>query len=448
VLINEIIKEYASYYESFLSNRRIKHVDIKALISKLDPKIFQIKVSGHSFEQREIYLIKFGSGKKKLFFWSQMHGNEATATRALFDFMNFLSSYDEFNEFRKKISESFSLYFLPMLNPDGAERFIRRNAVNIDLNRDAKEQQSPESRILWEIRNSIDPDYGFNLHDQVSKYNVGETENNSKISFLAPAADVDSKIPPNRKLAMEMIAYLRAELEKKIKGHVSIYNDTFSPRCFGDQFQMSKMPTILIESGYNHQDLEREEIRKLNFYIYVLIIDGILTDKISMYKTEDYQTIAMNKEKFFDSIIRSAKFQIGNHKYMMDIAYLREEINNEAISDFYSEYIIEDLGDLDSFYGHDEFDASSYDVRVGKCKKLKLNEIEKLSKKDELNLIKEGFTSIKADSKFDPVPYKRKLMRYSESDSVVEVSKRTDLLFSINGIVEKAFINGKLIDLD
>ena len=136
--IKKIMKDYATYYESFLTTRRIKHTDIKALISKLDPNQFNISVCGHSFENREIYLIQYGHGETKIFFWSQMHGNEATATRSLFDFMNFLSAKDEFDDFRETIKSKFSIYVLPMLNPDGAERFIRRNAVNIDLNRDAK----------------------------------------------------------------------------------------------------------------------------------------------------------------------------------------------------------------------------------------------------------------------------------------------------------------------
>ena len=39
---------------------------------------------------------------------------------------------------------------IPMLNPDGAEVFRRRNAQNIDINRDTINLETPEANILLE----------------------------------------------------------------------------------------------------------------------------------------------------------------------------------------------------------------------------------------------------------------------------------------------------------
>ena len=44
------------------------------------------------------------------------------------------------------ILSSLTLYVVPMLNPDGAERFQRRNAQSIDINRDALRLQTPEGQ--------------------------------------------------------------------------------------------------------------------------------------------------------------------------------------------------------------------------------------------------------------------------------------------------------------
>lgn len=57
---------------------------------------------------------------------------------ALFDIFNFLeASGDEHEDLRSLLKSKLNLKFIPMINPDGAEVFKRRNAIDIDLNRDA-----------------------------------------------------------------------------------------------------------------------------------------------------------------------------------------------------------------------------------------------------------------------------------------------------------------------
>ena len=65
-----------------------------------------------------------------------MHGDEPTATQAIFDIFNFLQSED-FQDEKDAMLSNLTVHFLPMLNPDGAERFQRRNLLGIDINRDA-----------------------------------------------------------------------------------------------------------------------------------------------------------------------------------------------------------------------------------------------------------------------------------------------------------------------
>ena len=45
---------------------------------------------GRSLAGREIYQLEFGRGPVKVFMWSQMHGDEPTATAALFDVFDYL----------------------------------------------------------------------------------------------------------------------------------------------------------------------------------------------------------------------------------------------------------------------------------------------------------------------------------------------------------------------
>ncbi|MDZ7613028.1 MAG: M14 family zinc carboxypeptidase [Flavobacteriaceae bacterium] len=134
--------DYSGYQEKSLSTRRFKHADIQPLIEGLKKEPgFGVKKLGTSIEGRSISMISLGTGKVTVLLWSQMHGDESTATMAIFDLMNYFKS-------NKTLLNKVNLHFIPMLNPDGAEQFNRRNAIGIDINRDAVRLQSPESRIL------------------------------------------------------------------------------------------------------------------------------------------------------------------------------------------------------------------------------------------------------------------------------------------------------------
>ena len=86
----DLYHSYENFKEKSLINRRFKHADIVPLIERLKNKnIFKVDKAGKSIEGRDIYLVSFGTGKTKVFLWSQMHGDEPTATAALFDMFNF-----------------------------------------------------------------------------------------------------------------------------------------------------------------------------------------------------------------------------------------------------------------------------------------------------------------------------------------------------------------------
>ena len=74
--------------------------------------------------------------------WSQMHGDESTATMALADIFRFLVEAPG-DSLRERLRNRLTIVFIPMLNPDGAEVFQRENAVGIDVNRDARRLSTP-----------------------------------------------------------------------------------------------------------------------------------------------------------------------------------------------------------------------------------------------------------------------------------------------------------------
>ena len=137
------------------------------------PDLFRMEKVGESVEGRALNLVQAGTGAFRVMLWSQMHGDEPTATAALFDLFEYLRRHRQDPAVRGMLS-SLTLYFLPMLNPDGAERFQRRNAQSIDINRDALRLQTPEGRTLKAVRDRFQPRIGFNLHNQSWRTSVGD----------------------------------------------------------------------------------------------------------------------------------------------------------------------------------------------------------------------------------------------------------------------------------
>src|SRR5690606_35772355 len=135
--VTQIGESHTSFKEQSLKERRIKHNDLQPLINELkNNPVFEVQKVGESIEGRELHLISVGEGETDVFLWSQMHGDESTATMAFFDIFNFINS-GSFQKEKDNLYQNIKLHFLPMLNPDGAEKFHRRNALGIDVNRDA-----------------------------------------------------------------------------------------------------------------------------------------------------------------------------------------------------------------------------------------------------------------------------------------------------------------------
>ena len=90
-ITESLYQTYEKYREPALDKRRIKHHELQPLLTKyrIDPK-FTVKVVGKSIEGRDLSLVSIGKGEIDVFLWSQMHGDEPTATQAIFDIFNFV----------------------------------------------------------------------------------------------------------------------------------------------------------------------------------------------------------------------------------------------------------------------------------------------------------------------------------------------------------------------
>ncbi len=360
---NQLFTDYEKFRENMLSCERIIHSDVAKLLERIAMnKSFHVEELGKSVEEREIFSVSFGVGKTKILAWSQMHGDEPTATAAIFDLINFFSSDDSFNKLRNGLLDNITFHFIPIVNPDGAELYQRENTFNIDINRDALRLESYESKILWEYAEKIKPDFGFNMHDQNSYYTAGRTINHSTISLLAPPTDHVKSINYTREKSMQVILKIYDALNNFIPGQIARYNDDYEPRAFGNNFAKNGISSILIESGFQKDDPNKEFVRKLNFVALLSAFKSISDKDFEKTDYTKYFSIPENEELLFDLLLRNITLAHHEKKFKIDIGINRKKSWDTKTQKFFYKGTIAELGDLSIFHGIEEYDMNGYQV--------------------------------------------------------------------------------------
>ena len=317
--------------EQAISGRYITLEKVKSLIINSD---FDTDILGYSFLKKPIYQIKLGTGKKKILIWSQMHGNESTGTKAMFDLLYIFSNPNGLKDICEEILANCTIIFIPILNPDGAERYTRVNAQNIDLNRDAVDLKAPESKLLNTILHQFKPHYCFNLHDQRSFFSVGNDNLPATLSFLAPSEDIDRTVTSGRKETMKVIVAMNNGLQKYIPNQIGRFTDEFYPTATGDNFQKAGFNTILIEAGHFLDDYQREKTRKYNFLALLLGLKFIANENNVNY--DEYFNIPNIEKKYFETLLTNV---VLNGKKIQVGIYLKDVLVKNRIK-YNKEYLI------------------------------------------------------------------------------------------------------------
>ena len=287
--------------------------------------------------------------------WSQMHGDEPTATMALVDIFNFLIKNPD-HRITKILQEKLTLLAIPMLNPDGAERFTRRTAQLIDLNRDALALETSEARILKEARDMYSPEFGFNLHDQDTRLTVGTTKKITAIALLAPSTDESRSDNPVRVRAKKVASVFIQILNLFIPGHVAKWDDTFESRAFGDNIQKWGTSTVLVESGGWKDDPDKFFIRKLNCVALLTSLYAIATGESAQADIGIYEQIPFNMKLGCDRIIRNAMLHISDQtdSLRVDVGINVDARRNSSTGMLERIATIVDIGDLSTLSALEE----------------------------------------------------------------------------------------------
>jgi len=445
----ELFEFHSQIIEKSISKRRFHHEDIIPLIKKLDKQpLFDVNNIGSSYEGRDIYSVKIGRGKTKVMLWSQMHGNEPTATMALLDIFNFFQQNDSFSDLKKYLLDHLTLYFIPMLNPDGINRYQRRNALGIDMNRDAVSLQSPESQILKSFRDKINPEFGFNLHDQDNAHGAGNSGNPATISFLAPPIDYSKTVNNTREKAIQLIASLYPVLNTFIPGHIGRYSDDFEPRAFGENIQIAGTSTVLLESGGYKRDLEKQFVRKINFLAILSAAYFIASGDYQHADMDTYFNIPQNEKRMFDFIIRNVRLY---DECNVDIGITRNEKEIPDQQDFYFHSNIDDLGDLTGYYGYDEFDAKGLNLHSGATYPQTFNSLFDIERTSSTDLLRRGYTHVRVKSRLNLPEFSEYPLHIitSEKDiNSIRIEQNPNFLLYKKDQLKYVVINGFLFDIN
>ena len=438
---------YDQYREPALGKRRISHADLQPLIDRVaEQPGFEVRQVGTSIEGRALRLISFGSGETDIFLWSQMHGDEPTATQALFDILNFFNA-PEFTAEKAELLTKVRIHMLPMLNPDGAERFQRRNTLGIDINRDALRLQSPEGRTLKRVRDSLDAEFGFNLHDQSRYYNAQRTPKPATISYLAPAYNYEKEVNEVRGRAIRVIGYMNRILQTYAPGQVGRYNDDFEPRAFGDNIQKWGTSAILIESGGYPGDPEKQEIRKLNYVSILSAIYAIGSESYRDIGEEAYWEIPENDRMLFDLKITGVTYPLLGEKYILDLGIHRLEVEIPEKRDFWYSSRIIDQGDLSTYYGYETLDADGLILEPGRVYPEVVATPEAAAGLDFSDLLARGITYVRVARLPDKIlwtelPVHLVSSGFEVPDGEVNVGMNPTFLLVRDGMVVHTVVNG------
>lgn len=432
----ELYQAHGRYVDSTVLVRRFKHEDMMRSLSRLG-KDFRVRKIGVSAEGRSINLVSYGNGPVNVLMWSQMHGDETTATRAILDVFRFLQDQGS-SEFRRKIQSAITWHFIPMLNPDGASRFTRRNRDGIDINRDAVRLQTPEGRMLKRVRDSLKADWGFNLHDQSRGTMVNGKP--ATISLLAPPYDSARTVNAYRGDAMQMARFLHDQIIGFIPGQVGLYPDDFEPRAFGDNMQKWGTRTVLIESGGFGNDYEKQEIRKLNFVMLITAVESIASRSYERIPVESYHAVPHNASgRLLELIVHQVNYQ----GVVRDIGFDRREIDSDDFRRYYPRAAISDLGDLSTSNAYFHFDATGYEVTAGKSYDVILEGMQQFRRLPIEKLINQGYTDFVVRGEVDRFGEPTKVNVLSAPGiQEIQLGANPSLLFWKRGALEYVLVNG------
>ena len=311
---------------------------------------FNTKLIGHSFLGKPIRSVHWGKGPLRVLAWSQMHGNESTGLRAMMELLTDWASYGDHLLFNK-----LTIVYIPQLNPDGAEKWIRRNAQSIDLNRDLRARQSPEIACFARLLDEFRPDIALNLHDQRTFFSQKGHVEPSSLALAIPEASEslseDPIITNNRRFLRHYILQMYNNIKPSKRRGWSVFDESYYPRSIGEYVQESGCATLLVESGAVGTDLSRSLSVQQTKSFLKTFLSGLSADLLSHDHSTDAHLDGIqawpfpkNEQGLVDLKVQNARIQCLEKSWETDLAIWLKDAYRDEKPCFIP--ILHDVGDL------------------------------------------------------------------------------------------------------
>jgi len=358
----ELADLHDAYQLPALQHRKFTHRELWKVLGPLadEAAVLEREEIGRSAEGRPLWAVRCGSGPTRVLLWSQMHGDEPTHTMGLADLLHYLAREPD-DPRARRILDALTLVAVPMLNPDGAERFRRFNAQGIDTNTDARAWVTPELRALRALYERFRPEFAFNLHDQNVRARVGSSDRLAAMALLACPFNEEGEDDDVRLRGKRLAAVIRRATEPLIGGHIARFSDEYEPRGMGEYMQRSGTSTVLVEMGGWKDDPEKQFLRRVSFVGLLSALESLADGSYARAPLEEYHALELNDRAVVDLLVRGGRMALpGLEPYRADVG-----VHYEAPLDLRNGTIAE-LGDLADYTGRETLDAEGLFLHPGR----------------------------------------------------------------------------------
>ena len=132
-------------------------------------------------------------------------------------------------------------------------------------------------------------------------------------------------------------------------------------------------------------------------------------------------------------------------EYILDLGINQREVQDKDLDYFYDAYIA-DRGDLSTFYGYEDLDASGFKLVEGKIYPESFKKLAELQQKNISEILREGYAYVALnelpEEDFTEIPINIVSKEFKISESL-----QPHFFLENDGKLEYAVINGFLIDL-